>query len=448
MTAKESTVDPCFVECEDCSKWYDPDKTPGITISRGSFDYTICPNCAVLAGVTKCVECDKAFEESDLHDLGGDMYCNDCACESGWSCCESCSEWVGGDDIRNCNDDFLCIDCALRAGWSNCTSCDGWMNSADSYVSPDNNDSYCCDCFWEIYTCCDGCNADIHRDDASYDDSGTYCSGCAPRGDNFDWAGFKDQSGCTTIIGSERCFGLELETNECEYYDDLNGSAAWGAKDDSTIHGKEFVSDILSGDAGLAAVAEVTDLAIANRWDAGSNCGYHLHLDMRAENDDSLFAAAHAYFITGTLWRSFVNSSRYTNSMCSTVDWDSDDIADFVDHGGSFRNFCFAHVMDRTVWINLRAYDKHKTFEVRNHHGTLDKEAICNWVKAHTRFVDWVCTVGLAKVRESLDGKPDTEMFNFIVNEVWRDKDLGVYYAERSDRQDFAATLALTHAAA
>jgi hypothetical protein len=258
-----------------------------------------------------------------------------------------------------------------------------------------------------------------------------------PSGEDFHFSGFHNADGRTTCIGSERCFGVELETDECDGYDTLDyssGSGAWGAKYDATCNGKEFYSDILSGDAGLAAVAELTDLAGRNNWHAGSGCGYHLHLDMRAECDDSLYAAAYAYRATQEVWHGFVDSSRRGNSYAHTANWSCDDLDNYTADGERFSNFVCRKVRGRYNWINLAAYHGHTTFEVRLHHATLSETEVCNWIKANTRFTDWACSLGYEGLRDKLVGKTSDEQFEIIASEAWQDDDLRAYYAEKSGR--------------
>jgi len=51
---------------------------------------------------------------------------------------------------------------------------------------------------------------------------------------------------------------------------------------------------------------------------------------------------------------------------------------------------------DRYHWLNLDSIDKHGTIEIRLHSSTLDANKVCNWVKAHLRFVDWVVDGGMS----------------------------------------------------
>jgi hypothetical protein len=166
-----------------------------------------------------------------------------------------------------------------------------------------------------------------------------------------------------------------------------------------------------------------------NDWRVDDDCGFHLHLDARNESDDSLLAAAYAYRATQELWFSFVDGDRDDNQYCHRTRWDLDDLHD---HAGTFVRFILDNTNGRYEWLNLRAYTTHTTLEVRLHHASVDGEEICNWVKAHTRFMDWATTVGYDGVREALDGMDYAEMFDFIADEVWKDGELRAYYATRN----------------
>jgi hypothetical protein len=232
-------------------------------------------------------------------------------------------------------------------------------------------------------------------------------------------------------MGSERCFGLELETDDCDDYWVLNDSGAWGAKDDPTCNGKEFYSAILDGDEGLSAIAQFTAFANKNDWEISSNCGYHLHIDMRAENNDSLFAAAYAYRATQAMWRSFVGERRCNSVYCCQAEWTCADLDECRRTAGPFLWFIRHRIRSRHTWLNLKAYGEHSTFEVRLHHASLDEEEISNWVKAHIRFTDWATTLGYARIKEILAYGTLEYQFKVIACEAWQDEKLRDYYAKK-----------------
>ena len=441
-----------------------------------------CEDCAKANDWAVCDDCCDWFCSDDLADCNGEHYCESCADSNGWFQCHDCNEWTSSDeqfcgadnnsycapcfddkyvfchgcdeatrrdDIVDCDGEYRCMSCAMDAGWFECDGCNTWFCQDSRYATPDGEDN-CESCFYDAYSFCDGCSEPFDRDALSHSESDgcDYCDHCRPSGEDFDFSGFRNTDGRTTCIGSERCFGVELETDDCGGYDDLDhgmtmkGSGAWGAKYDATCDGKEFYSDILSGDAGLAAIAELTDLAARNRWYAGSSCGYHLHLDMRAENDDSLYAVAYAYCATEELWHSCVKASRRDSSYARIVRWTCADLDSYVGEDTRFIDFVSRKANNRYIWINLAAYHKFTTIEVRLHHASLDDAEICNWIKAHARFVDWATTIGYTAVKEKLGGKTSDEQFEIIASEAWQDDDLRNYYAEKSGRAIKAAVAA------
>jgi hypothetical protein len=396
-----------WIQCADCKDWFDPYEDSVFTVHIHFDTKTICVNCAELLDLGYCADCEEIFERSALVTITSTMR---------------------GRGVFKHNDKTVCVDCAEEAGWHKCTACEDWTDPDDQYTSP-GGDAYCNSCFFEEYGYCVSCEEVFGYEDLSSCNDEMYCRDCLPHTGSFDPQGFHNRSGCTTIIGSERCYGLELETDDCDDYNALEESGAWGAKNDPTCNGKEFYSTILDGDEGLVAIANLTEHADRNRWEVGDSCGYHLHIDMRGESDDSLFAAAYAYRITQAVWHGFVESHRLTNTYSHEPRWTC---ADLIGYRGHFEQFVSDNCNSRYSWINLVAWSYYTTFEIRLHHATLDEDEVCNWVKAHTRFVDWATTLGLANVRDKLNGMSPTEMFDFIAREVWRDEVLRDYYAAKA----------------
>ena len=87
------------------------------------------------------------------------------------------------------------------------------------------------------------------------------------------------------------------------------------------------------------------------------SCSVHVHLDMRNRN----FKECYYKFINcQKLLFGMVDKSRHDNHFCS---YNTD-----FDYGG------------RQVAINRHSYNKHRTLEIRLHHGTLDMNKVCNWI--------------------------------------------------------------------
>lgn len=399
---------------------------------------TLCFYCFETAGFVVCPNCDDVLNSDDLaENPDGDKWCEDCATTDSFVC-DNCDDRTWDNDCVTVEEGgynrygrrgslSLCESCADNITFT-CDDCGDRYHDDDS-MRTRHGSSICQSCYEDGYITCEGCGNIVHQDDASYNDDGCYCSDCGC-GENFDPAGFCNHSGCVTETGSARCYGIELETDECDGYNALEDTSAWGAKDDSTVSGKEFFSDILNGDEGLDAVREWGRLASANGWEAGRGAGYHLHIDMRKENNDSLFAIAYAYRKTQEVWLSFVEGRRHTGSYSHTIQWDCADIVQLAAEDRSFSSFACRST--RYNWCNLAAYSCHGTIEIRLHGGTCDDIEVINWVKVHTRFADWASNLGLEGVKEALDGLSYDDMFRLFIREIWRDYQLSEYYAKKA----------------
>ena len=353
--------------------------------------------------------------------------------------CERCDNEVWQDDLSEVsarpprytdpNSQYWCETCVNQSAF-HCDDCGGIHSDADA-ISTAGGSSICISCFEDDWFTCEECCEVYHCEDMARGDYGCCCNDCGGHnGEDFRPTGFSNRSGCVTEAGSARCYGIELETDECDGYEDLQDSAAWGAKNDPTVNGKEFYSAILSGDAGLDAVREWAKLADSNGWSASDDAGYHLHIDMRNESDDSLYAIAYAYRATQEVWLTFVDRRRINGSYSRRCRWDCADVPAVADD----RPFSsWARKNDRYLWINLEAYRKFTTFEIRLHEGTCDGEAVINWVKAHIRFSDWASGKGLKGVRDALSGLDAEGLFDLIAREAWQDDELRDYYAKKAN---------------
>jgi len=396
---------------------------------------TLCKTCFDAAGLFVCPSCGETVERSDCaENPGGDLWCDNCINDDCFICdhCDGLA-WemdratvVGTGRLGSNN---LCACCA-ETETTRCDDCGETVYNNDS-VNTAGGGTICQSCYENDYIVCEGCGDVIHNDDAYCNDYGCYCEDCRPRSDNFPPVGFRNCSGCVTEIGSIRCYGIELETDECDGYSELADSGAWGAKDDCTVSGKEFYSDILDGDAGLHAIRDWAKLATKGQWQAGDCAGYHLHLDMRSESDDTLYAIAYAYRSLENVWLNFVQPARRSNSYCYSCRWNCRDIVEAAENTSFYSWACSS---TRYNWCNVRAYTQHTTFEIRAHQGTCNEDEVINWVKANTRFADWAASKGFKGIRDLLDGLDDAEKFDLIAREAWQDNELRAYYVDKAKK--------------
>ena len=207
----------------------------------------------------------------------------------------------------------------------------------------------------------------------------------------------------------------------------------WGAKEDGSTSGPEFVSPLLRGDEGLDKIRQLCR-TIRDSAHVNYKCGYHLHVDVSDYSDEQLRSIALAYVLTYKAWSRFVPQSRLENTYCRTHescgdDWGATNIEckrngmrDKVnngDCGGRYR------------WINWQALRDHGSVEVRLHTGTVNAKKVCNWVKAHARFVEWAAGKTTKQIKRILV-KRDTAARQFaILRGVWKDAQLSAFYVRR-----------------
>jgi hypothetical protein len=221
---------------------------------------------------------------------------------------------------------------------------------------------------------------------------------------------------------------VELETSECLDHTELFDNTIWACKTDYSISGMEFVSPVLYSDRGLEEIEKLC--AAGCGWQIDSSCGYHAHFDITNESWESLRSIAYAYWKTYQLWCLFVSDYRCTNSMCSAPGYNGVEIAN-INSSEDWDYFVGAR--DRFEFVNWRAYFVHSTLEVRLHDASLNSEMLCNWVKCHARFIDFVSSCSIDEIDELFSNsfKKQFETLTDIVGE-----ELSAYYAGRAEQFD------------
>jgi hypothetical protein len=411
----------CLIECAECG-----DELHGQTVELGGNAY--CPACADT--LTVCVDCGDVLKSDNATTSDdGNAYCESCYREH-YAACDNCGNEIASDDVCHSNGgDSYCESC-YNERYTTCERCGDEITNDDAFVS-DGGDSYCDSCYSELYTHCDSCDSEVSRDDAIYRHYGSYCEECAPSEGEWE-AEYFCPSPCFGEIGSNRRFGVELETSSCPCHEEIQEETVFGCKEDGSISGMEFVSPILSSDRGLEAIRQFC--RAARGFSVDNRCGYHLHIDATRLTVDELKRVAVAYYFTERLWQSFVPHSRRDNTFCKPLEWTHRDICaletiqDFHDFAGSA-----GRCGDRYHWLNLQAIRHHGTIEIRLHTSTLDAEKVCNWVKAHLRFVEWAvnCT-SLTEIWQTLGGSVRSQFGKLC--QIWADDELAQFYADRAEQ--------------
>jgi|WetSurMetagenome_2_1015567.scaffolds.fasta_scaffold01858_22 hypothetical protein len=242
------------------------------------------------------------------------------------------------------------------------------------------NDICCQACFNRRFFYCEDCGAIGYQGDSP---GNHYCADCYDRLSRWHPVSVSHVTS-TKKTATGRKFGIELETSSCPQHIMLRGKTCFGSKYDGSINGMEFVSPVLRGDRGLAEVRKFCRLAKRYNFQIDNTCGFHLHVDMTDLTETQRKSVAYAYRLTLTLWQHLVHRNRWSNQFCHRPDYAPEDIL-------TARNFRdFEDWQSRYHFINLRAYHEHHTYEMRGYQGTLNAVEICNWVKVHLRFVEFV----------------------------------------------------------
>lgn len=113
----------------------------------------------------------------------------------------------------------------------------------------------------------------------------------------------------------------------------------------------------------MAKVVKKICKLLANNSTVNSSCGLHVHLDMR--NKDAKQAYANLFALQPVLF-AMCPVSRIESSYCNFTH-------DYQAWNGRYSG-------DRFVGVNRESYNRHKTFEIRIHSGTLNATKIINWV--------------------------------------------------------------------
>ena len=410
-------------------------------------DMTVCAECGELADCVeidgksycvvctvkcKCCNCVLIAEDAKTSD-SGDYYCESCYDDSFYFCKECGSEVLAEDVKTSASGEHYCEDC-YNDKFTCCEGCNCEVRTNSLYCN-ENGNSYCSDCYHDRYTCCDNCGCELYRSDACSNDNGTCCescfdSHCDESAGEWGPRPFNTTNITVEKIRSTRKFGVELETSSCPDCNEIAGDTVFGCKEDGSISGKEFVSPILAGDSGLDECTKFTRLANSHGFKVDAACGFHAHFDVSRLSTEQLKSVAYAYYRTYNVWAAFVKDSRRSNHYCRATSWGKTELSNITDQA-SWNDFI--GYMDRYAWLNLAAYRRHKTFEVRLHTATLDGRKVCNWIKAHIRFIDWAKDKTFAEIDEKfVDNRPSVQRKFLALSAIWADSELSEFYAQRA----------------
>ncbi len=388
----------------------------------------VCTPCQ-QAGVHQCGRCQTllAFDDAIL-DLYGNMYCEACHQEY-YHFCHACGSQVNHADrylhsghpyCNQCRQQFtnICRECNSRvSGYSLCRH---------------GGDIYCQSCYEDTFAYCHRCDESRRIEDMTQDSYGYLCEDCESRRDRWDMKEFKPEENTYEETGSKRTFGVEIETARCSGFSQIYQDTIWGCTDDYSISGKEFISPPLKGDKGLEEIRSFCAMALDRRWRVNSNCGLHVHIGMGDMSPKALKRIAYAYHLTYKLWTAFVSPNRDCNRMCGQPRCSIDDIL-AIDTNNYEDWDLFVSKQDRFEFLNWRAFIVHGTVELRIMDGSLDGDLICNWVKAHIKFIEYVAKKSLEDIKLMFSGS-HLRQFSAFAEVVG--SGLASYYVDVSESYD------------
>lgn len=145
-------------------------------------------------------------------------------------------------------------------------------------------------------------------------------------------------------------------------------------------------------------------------------CGTHFHIDMRNmdEKKVTLYGTRIAHAVPAL--RLLLPKERRENQYCKTII--NTTKTECVKCG---KLSCDCHVQPhKYAFVNLAAWNKHKTIEVRGHSGTINADKILNWIA--------LCEIIM--LSPEADGKTILTV-NELIKSFSLDEDLAAYVIER-----------------
>lgn len=351
----------CETLCDICSHHY---VCNGCNNQFDSLDAGYCEECH-RNYFRDCAECGVNIHSADGFFTNNSFYCADCAKEFA---CEECGSCV---DCAEINGQWYCDDC-INENFRLCAGCADYYHVDDCYWSEVTEEYYCSDCYNESFFCCESCGQEYSYDDYARDG---YCNNCYHDDDEYREVGDSILSDTFNRINSKRCWGIEIETSSGDYE---NTPDEWGIKDDGSIIGKELVSPIMNGDAGLDSIEELYR-NVRPHFD--NRCGIHVHIDMRDLSGDERFAVIKAFKASKQRWFDYVHRNRHSNHYCCS------DIPD-ISPNDDYDSYMERAARNRYVWCNLDAIYRHRTIEIRLLEGTDNVGKVVKWVVQILEFVE------------------------------------------------------------
>jgi len=318
-----------------------------------------------------CGRCDALFSETPVTTARGNTICP--ACSVHYTSCHECDGVFRNVDLAHISsvDELVCNRC-IRLHYTYCDWCSTLAPQRDFVTTPSGS-SICDACYSNSYTC-DECGNMVHCDD--YGDE--MCRNCEQEHRSIYKRGsMGGLRGTPTEKFPDRLIGVEIE------YLHPRGEGAvdlrdWGTiKQDGSVYGDdcfgaEFASRPVSGTEAEHMLDVVTTKLNNAGCDVNSSCGLHIHVDVGDLTSTERRRVIQHWKHSEAFWFGMVDYTRRENDFCNPI------------------NGCDNEYLEDSRYnaLNVSAYGKHGTFELRLHHGTLDKNEISAFASAAVHFIE------------------------------------------------------------
>lgn len=205
-------------------------------------------------------------------------------------------------------------------------------------------------------------------------------------------------------LGINRRFGIEFEFTgipraTVERYVNDSGlrAAGWRVKSDPSVRAQggggsnEVISPPLQGVEGLAQVRQLCEWLEANGAIVNRSCGTHVHFEVADIGIQGVKNFAKAYVANADLIDWLVSPSRRAVQNPQYCARPSTHIMQQIE-GMNGPSDCY--YINRYQTVNVAAFGRHGTVEVRQHQGTFSFDKIASWMKLGMGMLDTVAETG------------------------------------------------------
>jgi len=235
-------------------------------------------------------------------------------------------------------------------------------------------------CYERVFLRCSRCGMAKRRISLFLLDKETLCFDCFTPFNPYDRSDHLDLS----RFGAEQKFiGFELEyfaeVLPCiALLGDIHSDGSIRPEDDRI--GVEFVSKPFPLDSLSSITSKVLYAIERTGADVNESCGFHVHFGISTYSKIELHRIKKWWLLFEPLFFNLIPVRRRTNDYTKRVNpetWDE----------------------DRYQALNIAARNKHGTYEVRLHHGTLNEEKIVGWIRFFAAFFDTFSQLPFGKRR-------------------------------------------------